>query len=150
MHIPALLSRYSRLHLVCCWLLKPFALPLGQTAAVALTLQVSETAGSVERDSHKSSAKRNNRVPRRGQTISLRTHRCSSDAGKGSLSLAFWFTANSHPSPADSDGVGRVERSCRPGDKVQIPTIICVPGCHLGQAPAVSSRKGSVPPLEQK
>ena len=109
--------------------------PRPNKTAVALTLLVLGTIGSVERHNHKSSANRNNLIPRQSQSISLCTCWCSSDAGKGSLSLAFWFTTNSHPFPMDSDGVGRAERSCRLGDKIQIPTIICVPGCCLATCP---------------
>lgn len=109
--------------------------PRPNKTAVALTLLILETVGSVERYNHKSSAKRNNLIPRQSQAISLWTCWCSSDAGKSSLSLVFWFTTNSLSSPVDSAGVGRAGRSCRLGDKIQIPTIICVSGCRLATCP---------------
>lgn len=110
--------------------------PRPSKTAVALALLVLETVRSVERDSHKPSGKRNNLDPGQSQAISLCTCWCSSDAGKGSLSLRFLFAMNSHPSSMDSDGVVRVERSRRPGDKNQIPTIICVPGCPMATCPS--------------
>ena len=124
--------------------------PRPNKTAVALTLLVSETVGSAERDSHKSSANRNSLVPRQSQTISLRTCWWSSGAEKGSelCILVHRKYPSIHPQWtrmlwAEQREVAILEtRSKSP----QLFVFLV----SLGHLPTVSSHEHSVPGLEHK
>lgn len=126
---------FSRLRAICVPAVGFKAIctsPRNHKPAVVLTLLVLGAAGSVERDKHRSSAKRKNSQtgPNPFPAGLLVQLGCWER-----LTGPHWFSTNSQPSLMGSDGVGRVGRSCRPEAQIQIPAAIGVPGCPLAPRP---------------